>query len=134
VEVISGFHKFLFAMLVSAYTITVVGIPVYFHYCGGELEKIDYLVKGSGCCDDDEQQGEENGCCKDEGKYLLNNPDFTIKDSDQLKSVKMFTQMFSFKLPFKISLVTPAFTFAFTERKKAPPSVLGVISVTVLRI
>ena len=61
--------KYLFATLVISYMLTVVGMPVYLHYCGGQVEEISYLI-------------ETNGCCRNEGVVLQNAVDFTLKTFD----------------------------------------------------
>lgn len=67
--------------MVGSYTTSVVGVPVYLHYCGGELEKVNFMVKTKSCCDGLEEETEENGCCKDEGSYVQNHTSFTFKQA-----------------------------------------------------
>lgn len=93
--------KYLFASLVVVYVITAVGIPVYFHYCGGELEKINYVLKSDGCCGDDEDSADANDCCKDENYVLKSNADFTFQkfgDHSFVTAVSdlIFTHVFYF--------------------------------------
>jgi hypothetical protein len=49
------------------------------HYCGGELEKISYLVKSNSCCGEEEEDTEMNDCCEDENTFARYAPDFTAK-------------------------------------------------------
>ena len=86
------------------YVISAVGVPIYLHYCGGELENINYVIKGSGCCDGEENEtsNTDDGCCKDENVYLKNNTDFTIKHSD-FELTKAISQIFFIALPFSFS-------------------------------
>lgn len=56
-------------MLVGVYVLTNVGIPVYYHYCGGELESVSTLVKAQGCCGDEEEE-EDSDCCQNEVKII----------------------------------------------------------------
>ncbi len=56
------------------YLVTVTGVPVYNHYCGGELEEVSLLLKSNDCCGEDEE--EDAGCCSDEDFYIRNAPDF----------------------------------------------------------
>lgn len=79
---IAAFKKYLFANLVIIYVITAAGIPVYAHYCGGELESINYLVKGSSCCGEEEEESSKD-CCKDENHILKSSVDFTYKSFGQ---------------------------------------------------
>lgn len=71
-------------MAASVYIAFAIGIPVYFHYCGGELEKIQFLTKSTSCCGDEEEDPEsgDNGCCNDEEVLVQ------IKDSALLKHYK----------------------------------------------
>jgi len=64
----------------------VLGIPVYFHYCGGELEKVDFVTKGSSCCDDQESDvpEENDGCCKDETLVLQSAKDALVKKDERV--------------------------------------------------
>ncbi len=41
-----------------------IGVPVFKHYCGGELESISVFVKHASCCG--EEEDEPSDCCKDE--------------------------------------------------------------------
>lgn len=54
-------------------------MPVYLHYCGGNLEEISYLVKTSNCCGEEESEEEASDCCRNEHFYLKYNPDFSFQ-------------------------------------------------------
>lgn len=56
-------------------------MPVYFHYCGGELEKVDFLTKSDSCCGDEEQDPADgdNGCCQDEEVFVQNTEQAILK-------------------------------------------------------
>jgi hypothetical protein len=60
--------KYLFGLVIAIYLVSNIGIPVYYHYCGGELESVNALFKSSSCCGDDED--EDSGCCQNETKVL----------------------------------------------------------------
>ena len=64
--------------MVGIYLTTAIGVPVYMHYCGGELEKVSYLIKSKGCCGSDDEAGMD-GCCQDENFVARCAPDFTAK-------------------------------------------------------
>jgi hypothetical protein len=68
------------------YTLSVLGIPVYFHYCGGELEKVDFITQSSSCCGDEESDipEENNGCCKDETLVLQSATDALLKKHERV--------------------------------------------------
>lgn len=65
---------------------SVMGIPVYFHYCGGELEKIDFITKGKSCCDDTESDAPEENkdCCKDESIVIQSAKDALCKKDERI--------------------------------------------------
>jgi hypothetical protein len=125
-------HKYLFGALVAAYVITSVGIPVYFHYCGGELQKIDYVIKASGCCDGEEEQTSD--CCQNEQKYLSNHPDFTLKNPDQLDVIKIFVQLCAITVNFKPITENTLASFSHLQYLRPPTEARAAISITVLRI
>jgi len=82
---INSFKKYFFLLIASVYTMSVLGVPVYFHYCEGELENVDFITKGSGCCcDDDEESGEKNNCCKDETLLLQNDKNALVKSYERV--------------------------------------------------
>lgn len=123
-------------MVVSSYVLTAIGIPVYFHYCGGELEEINYVLKGSGCCGEEEDSDEDNGCCKNENYILKSNVDFTLKESNTSAFVKLFSQLFFLSLPFSLSPDTSASVLLCQYTIFSPPErqQQGIIATTVLRI
>lgn len=64
--------------MVTVYVATAIGIPVYMHYCGGELENVSFVVKSNDCCGGEEQDM-DSGCCDDENTFARYAPDFTAK-------------------------------------------------------
>ncbi len=121
-------------MVVSAYLITVIGVPVYLHYCGGELETINYLVKADSCCGGEEEDTSDNGCCEDEGLVLKSNVDFTIKDKDNFNIVDLFPTFSFITLPYLQSTISqPLF---IVKKQEPPPPKLQekIVSISVLRI
>lgn len=64
---------------------SVLGVPVYFHYCEGKLENVDFVTQGNGCCcDADEEPGEKNNCCKDETLILQSDKNALIKSNERM--------------------------------------------------
>ena len=113
----------------------VIGIPVYLHYCGGELEKISYLVKSTSCCDVGDTEETNNDCCKDEGFIIKNNTDFNL-NSFNYKLVKSvfnlsFIPVSNFSLSHNQAFISKAHTEDFP-----PPKIQNnlLVSITVLRI
>jgi hypothetical protein len=116
----------------------VIGIPVYYHYCGGELEEINYVLKSNTCCGGEEDDSDDagNDCCKDENLVLKSDLDFTIKELNTYTLVNSVQELLFFSLPFTNSIeeVSPTLLSLFTE---FPPPRLqhqNIISTSVLRI
>jgi hypothetical protein len=64
------FKKYLFGICTLFYLVASNGIPVYLHYCGGELEEVSYLTKGKSCCSDESSNDKPMDCCNNE-EYIL---------------------------------------------------------------
>lgn len=114
--------------------ITVIGVPVYFHYCGGELEEISYLTKASSCCG--EEEPEDDGCCKDESLIVKSSLDFTLKKSDSFLPLKTVCDLFYVSVPFSELSFCNKFN-APSLKKEFPPAPFQntlLISTSVLRI
>lgn len=80
--------KLFVAILALLYISTSTGAFVHVHYCMGELADWGFGYNKSttcGKCGMEEVQGNDNGCCKDEQKFIKN-------DTDQ-KTTKTFCQM-----------------------------------------
>lgn len=134
---ISTVKKYLFGLIVISYVITVVGIPVYYHYCGGELEEINYVLKSSSCCggEEDDSQEEDNGCCKDENYVLKSSTDFTLKSTNDYV-FSNDSDIAYISLPFKSSINRlisfPSFVYSNPPQSRVQHSL--VISTSILRI
>lgn len=134
---IHAFKKYLFGLVVCTYVLSVVGIPIYLHYCGGELEKINYVLKSDSCCDGEEDDTDTTSdCCKDENLFIKNATDFTFKQASQPAFVKTFSQLFHLPVSFG-SLVQPQNDFLAAHTKNTPPPGVQnslLISTSVIRI
>ena len=120
--------------MVAVYLTTAIGVPVYMHYCGGELEKVSFLIKSNSCCGEDEEDMDA-GCCADENTVARYSADFTTKkiiNSDfQISNFNLFTiapLLFEIKIE-TIALVVSKYFFP-------PPDLLhsNIIRTTFLRI
>lgn len=126
--------KYLFGLEVIAYLFSVIGVPVYLHYCGGELEKVNFMVKATSCCGEEDESEDAGDCCKDEGAYVQNTTDFTLKQLTywfaQLPS-GLFTQLFLFP-----ETGQAATALAVAPSVHPPPNLLTqqLVSTSVLRI
>jgi len=128
--------KYLFGLIVAAYVVSVVGIPVYKHYCGGELEKVNYVIKTNSCCCGEEENESNSGCCKDENIIVKNTPDFTIKKLAHFDTTEISSDLFFVTLPFlKGTFLQKAFeTLNFLAFPPPWLQISGIISTSVLRI
>jgi hypothetical protein len=120
--------------MVVVYLTTAIGIPVYMHYCGGELEKVSYLIKSDGCCSEDED-GDMGGCCQNENTFAQCAPDFTVKkviDSNfNIADFDLFTVA-----PLLFDLKIENISFVVSKYFIPPPDSLhqDIIQSTFLRI
>ena len=70
--------KFFLAILAIVYISTSIGATVHVHYCMGKLAEWGVGHKESsscGKCGMEQSIKRENGCCKDENKFIKNNVD-----------------------------------------------------------
>lgn len=132
---IKHLKKYLFAIVVSTYVLTATGIPVYLHYCGGELEEISYLTKANSCCGD-EDTGEDSDCCKNESHILKNSTDFVSKTEvsslplQSCVSVFFLSKLFQFELNSQVKHI-----HNYAKSHSPPrPEQDSLLEITVLRI
>jgi hypothetical protein len=74
--------------MIAVYVSTAIGIPVYMHYCGGELEQVSFVVKSNSCCGGEEEDMDE-GCCANENTFARFAPDFTVKKINNGTEIKV---------------------------------------------
>lgn len=96
------FAKIFIAFVAIVYVMSTIGVSVFSHYCGGELEEITLFTKTTKCCGEDESDMED-GCCKNELTHVSFHKDFTFS---QLKS--------DYKVPV---LALAIFNFQYTVFK-----------------
>lgn len=120
--------------MVGVYLTTAIGVPVYMHYCGGELEKVSYLIKSKGCCGSDEDEG-MGGCCQNESVVARCAPDFTFSKAVNSDFRIADLNLFIIEIPFFNSKIEPVSTFA-SKYFFPPPNLLhnNIIRTTFLRI
>jgi hypothetical protein len=80
-------RTYIFAVFTFCYLLAVNGIPVYLHYCGGELEEISYLTKTNNCCGDEEENNEASDCCHNESLVLRSSPEACFSTEFRLAQV-----------------------------------------------
>jgi len=122
-------------LVVFTYVFSTVGISVFSHYCGGELEEVALFSKPTSCCGEDESEMEE-GCCKNEITHVSFQQDFTffqlIKDC---KVPVIELPLFNFTtLLFDLSGISEG-TVSF-KKDFPPPNLVqqDIVSISVLRI
>ena len=133
---INLFKKYLFGLIVASYLATIIGIPVYLHYCGGELEEVSYLTRATSCCGEEEDQTEDNGCCKNESHVLLNAADFTLNNVSSALPLKSYTELFYLATPFALHSFDKKIE-SFEQFIESPPPRLQhdrMLASTLLRI
>ncbi len=134
------FRKYFVGFAILVYCITTIGIPVYFHYCGGELEEITYVVKPNSCCGNEEMHGDESpnedGCCKDESFLIKTDSHFVLKDFNSYKVFNFCNALPNAFIPAATLSAQPKKLVSFNNQQLPPPSLLSeqIISTTVFRI
>ncbi|MES2515308.1 MAG: hypothetical protein V4580_14240 [Bacteroidota bacterium] len=130
----SLFFKIVFFSLVSVYVFTTVGVCVIAHYCGGELEKVSLFSKTTSCCDGEDNETDD--CCKDEGKHVTFQSDFTFYKliHDCKASVNDLFMLLPSSLHF--SLEKDYVSFFSTDQKVHPPNLVQheIVDSSVIRV
>jgi len=107
------------------------------HYCGGEIEKVNFVIKGSTACCGEEEDSEpmDDGCCKDEKIVIKNQADFTLKQINN-DITKRFCEVFYICLPFLDNKLISEPKLNKLVIEPPPPKLQAslVISTSVLRI
>ncbi len=120
--------------MVVVYVTTAIGIPVYKHYCGGELEKVSLLIKSNSCCGGEEDDMNMD-CCANENTFVRCAPDFTftkaIGSNFQIADINLFIA----EIPFINTKAEPV-SFVTSKYFFPPPDILhsNIIRTTFLKI
>jgi hypothetical protein len=129
----NGTRKYFFGFLVAAYFITSLGLPVYLHYCAGELEEVSYYLQADSCCDGEVPADDD--CCKNEDLYLINLADVISKSAETFQPIELTDHS-----DLLFTIATPGTSEglpAFPGSGGLPPPKLQhslLISTTILRI
>lgn len=116
---------------------STIGVSVFSHYCGGELEKVTLFSKTKSCCGEEEEVAmDDDGCCKDEIAHVSFQKDFTFYTL--VKAIKapicqLFVIQPDFNLVFFKSHVAD---FLSIDKKVHPPNLVQteIVSCSVIRI
>lgn len=111
-------NTLFFSFLVLVYITVTVGIPVYLHYCGGELETVSAFVKDGSCCEG-EDEDEPDGCCKNETKHVLFKVDFLDTKPVKPGFLNSCFVVFHFFVPNVLS----DFNYTIISHKSRPPEI-----------
>ena len=118
---------------VSSYVFSTIGISVFTHYCGDEIESISLFLKSKNCCGDD---NEPMNCCKDEVKHLSLKSDFTFLSVNK-KLAPFFHILFfnSYFIQIDASLGSHQLVVYFRDRPR-PPNLIQkfIVETSILRI
>ena len=119
--------KFIVAILAVLYLGTSTGATVHMHYCMGKLA--DWGLghnksKTCGNCGMEKSEEKDNGCCKDEHKF--------VKDDNDQKTTESFVTNFSLQvidIPVECFTSSEILVSSVTEKhpvSHAPPRSSGV--------
>ena len=124
----------IFAVFTFCYLLAVNGIPVYLHYCGGELEEISYLTKTNNCCGDEEENNEASDCCHNESLVLRSSPEACFSAESRL--AKTTSPLLAFALFATEASQLQTFRLSALHIDHDPPLLLqqALINVSCLRI
>ena len=132
-----NFSKIFIAFVAIIYVLSTVGVSVFSHYCGGELEKVTLFSKTKSCCGGEEEaEMTDDGCCKNELVHVSFQKDFTF-----------YTLVKSIKAPIhELFIIRPYFNlaplkcfiadFLSIDRKDHPPNLVqqNLVESSVIRI
>ena len=127
-------RTYIFAVFTFCYLLAVNGIPVYLHYCGGELEEISYLTKTNNCCGDEEENNESSDCCHNESLVLRSSPEACF--STEFRLAQVTSPLLAFVLFATEASQLQTCTLSALQIVHVPPLQLqqALINVSCLRI
>lgn len=132
-----NFSKIFIAFVAIIYVLSTVGVSVFSHYCGGELEKVTLFSKTKSCCDGEEEaEMTDDGCCKNELVHVSFQKDFTFYTL--VKSIKApVNELFIIQSDFNFVFYrTHIADFLSIDEKVHPPNLVqqDIVSCSVMRI
>ena len=130
------FAKIFISFVAIVYVMSTIGVSVFSHYCGGELEKVTLFSKTKSCCDGEEEDENENGCCKNEFVHVSFQKDFTFyKLVNTIKAP--VNQLFVIQPDFNLVFFkTHISDFLSIGKKVHPPDLVQseIVSCSVIRV
>lgn len=112
--------------LATFYLISVIGVALSMHFCGGKLASIAFFENKTACkyCKQEPIAKKDDGCCKN------TKVDVKVKDSHQTESAFKLPKVFSLDTylhPRVSNLIRYFLPKIFTSQEnKAPPRATGV--------
>lgn len=127
-------HTLFFSLLVLVYITSSIGVSVYLHYCGGELEKIS-AVKVKSCCGGMDEKNDSD-CCKNESRHLSLKYEFSAAKSLQPVFTMPAQDLFVALQPFKAFVQLPSSASFLSHASAHPPDPIGLamVQTSVFRI
>lgn len=114
---------------------STIGVSVFSHYCGGELEHVTLFSKTTKCCGEDESDMED-GCCKNVVTHVAFQKDFTLSQAKSDYKVPVLA-LAIFNFQHSIFNFNGTVDSYITLNKEYPPPNLvqhDIVSCSVLRI
>ncbi|MBC7693921.1 MAG: hypothetical protein H7141_00595 [Burkholderiales bacterium] len=132
----NNISKIFISIVAIIYVLSTIGVSVFSHYCGGELEKVTLFSKTKSCCGNEEETDIEDGCCKNEIVHVAFQKDFTfytLANNIKAPVSQLFIVVSSIN-----NLLDPqsANTLFFNHKKVHPPDLVQqeLVSCSVIRI
>lgn len=107
----------LLFLLLSAQTVMQAGIPVFFHYCDGDLATISFFEKGDGCCGD--EAAKDMDCCSTDITILQQHSDFTAQ-TEKHNLVVTAVPLATIQWIASVVFVTPKLVTVFIDTPPPP--------------
>ncbi len=128
-------NTILASLGIFIYLLTAIGIPVFQHYCGGELEDVSVYTKVNSCCGDDEAAAESD-CCHNEVQVAKFDAQSSFKTTARLQTAPAFICNFLVPTPVILDTFSNAASNTIVKSDLEPPPLLHqtIIDTAVLRI
>lgn len=114
---------------------STVGVSVFSHYCGGELEHVTLFSKTKSCCGEEESDMED-GCCKDVVTHVSFQKDFTFSQLiKECKAPVLALVIFNFHNTL-FSFNGTDDSFITVNKEDPPPNLVQseIVSCSVIRV
>ncbi|AFD07393.1 hypothetical protein Solca_2351 [Solitalea canadensis DSM 3403] len=129
--VLSQMKKITAIVMSIFFLLNVVGLSVYAHYCGNELQSASVMVAADSCCDDDDSINEtQSDCCHNKVETIKIKDDFlSIAKIQQAKLFPVELFLFAYHITFQNKL-TDLHNPITVNFKGSPPRNCPIILLT----